>query len=45
MKEYTAKSEHFIRVTIADDNEGTLKNQKYITKIAIKSMMQRIPIL
>lgn len=34
-----------MRVTITDDNEGTLKNQKYITKVALKGMMQKIPIL
>ena len=34
-----------MRVTITDDNEGGLKNQKYITKIALKSMMRKIPIL
>lgn len=45
MKEYSPQSEHFMRVTITDDNEGGLKNQKYITKIPLKSMMRKIPIL
>ena len=31
-----------MRVTITDDNEGTLKNQKYITKKALKDRMKRI---
>jgi len=34
-----------MRVTITDDNDGSLKNQKYITKGALKSMMTSITIL
>ena len=41
LKEYCKQSEHFMRVTITDDNEGTLKNQKYITKKALKDRMKR----
>lgn len=36
LKEYCKHSEHMLRVTITDDNEGSLKNQKYITKGALK---------
>ena len=32
-------------MAITDDNEGTLKNQKYITKGALKQHMQNIPII
>jgi predicted membrane GTPase involved in stress response len=28
-----------MRVSVVDDHEGTLKNQKYITKKALKSKM------
>lgn len=45
LKEYCKQSEHFMRVTITDDNEGTLKNQKYITKRALKDRMKRISIV
>jgi hypothetical protein len=34
-----------MRVTITDDNDASLKNQKYITKGALKSMMNSISIL
>lgn len=34
-----------MRVTITDDSDATLKNQKYITKAALKSMMSSISIL
>jgi len=44
LKEYCKHSEHFLRVAITDDNEGTLKNQKYITKGALKSYMKGISI-
>jgi hypothetical protein len=45
MKEYSDQSEHFMRVTITDENDGSLKNQKYITKGSLKSMMSTIGIL
>jgi hypothetical protein len=45
MKEYCNRSEHFMRVNITDDNEGTLKNQKYITKIALKAKMLELNVL
>lgn len=45
MKEYSAQSEHFMRVTITDDNEGSLKNQKYITRVPLKKMMEGISML
>lgn len=45
MKEYSSQSEFFMRVAIVDDNEGSLKNQKYITKCALKNMMTNITIL
>ena len=45
LKEYCKYSEHFLRVAITDDNEGTLKNQKYITKGALKYSMQNILIV
>lgn len=45
LKEYTHNSEHFMRVSISDDNEGTLKNQKYITKGALKTFMKKIRIV
>jgi hypothetical protein len=45
MKEYSDHSEHFIRVSICDDNEGSLKNQRYITKGALKSFMKKIRII
>lgn len=34
-----------MRVTICDDNEASLKNQRYITKGALKSFMQKIKIV
>lgn len=42
MKEYNSDSEHFLRVTFSDDNEGTLKSQKYVTKGALKSYMKKV---
>jgi len=39
LKHFTKYSEYFVRVSISDDNEGTLKNQKYITKVAFRSKM------
>ena len=45
LKEYSNQSEHFMRVTITDDSEGSLKNQKYITKRALKDRMKRISIV
>lgn len=45
LKEYSNQSEFFLRISITDDNEGTLKNQKYITKGALKSYMRSINII
>jgi hypothetical protein len=34
-----------MRVSVCDDHEGTLKNQKYITKFALKQKMLGFMIL
>jgi hypothetical protein len=34
-----------MRVAVCDDHEGTLKNQKYITKCALKTRMSEMNIL
>ena len=45
LKKYDEESEYFLRVAVCDDHEGTLKNQKYITKAALKSKMLELNIL
>ena len=45
LKEFDRFSQHFMRVSICDDHEGTLKNQKYITIGAFKIAMQKMIVL
>jgi hypothetical protein len=45
LKEFNKYSEFFMRVSICDDHEGTLKNQKYITKVAFKAGMKKLQIM
>lgn len=45
LKQFDKESHYFMRVSVVDDHEGTLKNQKYITKGALKSKMLEFTIL
>ena len=45
LKEFNNESEFFLRVSICEDSETTLKNQKYITKCAFRKMMDEINIV
>ena len=45
LKEYSRQSEHFLRVSITDESEGTLKNQRYLTKKALKDHMNKVMII
>lgn len=45
LKQFDKESQYFMRVSVVDDHEGTLKNQKYITKKALKYKMSEFTIL